>query len=1565
MFEIEIEEIEGLLQKVNEGDCPSLVHLLTNLKYDPYTKQNDKGETLLHLACRNGHFDIVRTLIEVYDFNVEYNLDKQNNSSLHAACASEQFKVVAYLCQQLHIKAESLQSAFLIACKAGCLPIVKLLFCIIFTRDRVKSSIYQDNIILFKVNANDLKRMVPINLHFASCLNSACSNGHLHIIKFLLEEVSLLFSLENIIHNNCKPLLMQTACERGYYEIFDYLFNLLYHINASNMTFQPFPTSSDLAADLAALLPYHEPILLLAVKHADMPLYDHLEKYTNLDVVNCTGNTLLHAACISCDLNMVKRVWSKEYIGKKNKQGSTCLHLACEWGSLDIIKFLIEKGFYINEKNYKNQTIFHLSIIYERVDIFMYLLNDHTDSIDVFAATGDGETPLHLAASNTKLVKLAEILVAQPNSDKMINAFDKYKETPIFNACRTGDMAMVSLLRSKSDLLATNIVGETIFHIACRLKMKEILSTFFNSCDHFLPKLTNCVGQTLLHIACRESLDMVKYLASQEKYDMSGDINLIDNTDGLTLLQYACKRWNVELFQYLLRIHDCDSDATNHKGETVFHICCKYNVTKLEKLCLEHCSISLKDSNGDTPLQVACKNGNHDMMLSILKNLTEMPTAVNTLLHLVAEYDGAHKVLKHLINEQICNYRAKNADGDTALHIACNKSHKNALYLFSLEYDDESWYRSNGNSPLYNKVYNIEYPDDLEYLRSIAHSLPSLEKCIAKVQNNDFPIAASTEVNMPFSHYLLFTIGQKNHLCSSGNCKNKCALLIDIIKSNSIINLKDSRGNNIMHYLALCSECRYLDELYDEVIKSDTICKNNIDSYSPLHFACLVGNESAIFKILQQEGSSKLLHEKNTQNKTPSDLISKGYQSGCVTYLMAHGADMEIQDPMAMQMIKEHKKNPSISIIVLGNSSVGKTSLVHTLKGMLARNRTLKPNDEDIPTTGMVTDEVLKHKTNDVYIFHDFAGHTEFEMSHQQWLESLFSSATKAEFSSPIVFLLLVKATDHLSNNKKQIDKWFSFVHRHVQITNKSVHTALVCTHEDEISGASQREERILGLEEYFNAKDAHPLNKHGSPFFLNGLNSDTTPLNSLLRYLDRMFVRTGDHWKMSRACIELDFYLEEWFPEIPFQVKSLIEKIAKQRQFNLNPHNLKIMVDCNHNLFLPNEPKRLVQLLTQLHAQNHITILQVADQLDWWIISKKMRNILSSELNSIFSPKGFKDAPGFTTDHNTGVVPTQKLSEIFEHLSLGIELIERYLVSMEYCKPIEDKDLLKLITGCEITDEGNQHFFFPGLIKKEKVLALASPSSSMHHYGWLFENPQDLGLRFLHLLLLSLTFKFASDDVESGSKYERRLVLWKTGIFCHTIEGVDILVEVENDRKVIALFRCVSTEEHQLKLAKIRFRVISEVESVLKRACNVTVKEGTQYILYPPPTDYDKYDTQQVIEVSKLVKKLTKEPDSRIVYITNTSTASLPEMLGFDSLGRLKKSVLDNLKSSDSTLSVQTFGEVESQIGCSNLAQIIGISISDHMRDEFVRMHGSESKSALSAQLSEYSVFKLEDLPF
>ena len=477
-------------------------------------------------------------------------------------------------------------------------------------------------------------------------------------------------------------------------------------------------------------------------------------------------------------------------------------------------------------------------------------------------------------------------------------------------------------------------------------------------------------------------------------------------------------------------------------------------------------------------------------------------------------------------------------------------------------------------------------------------------------------------------------------------------------------------------------------------------------------------------------------------------------------------------------------------------------------------------------------------------------------------------------------------------------------------------------------------------------------------PIFLNCLETGTIPLNSLLRYFEEILFAC----KLAcpnLTCIELKEFLEKEF-SVPCQVKDVIQKLKMYRKFTFTD-KIEVTDKTYENMLIPHEPNKLVELLMRLHTQKDIILLMPfsSDRTSWWIINKGMQNVLLSEVNSIFSPVDFDNAPNLSSAHNTGVIPSSKLSEIFKSLPLTIDVIENYLLCMGYCEVIEEKEVLNLIIGHEEMDD-DKYFFFPGLIKGDRqIFSFPQSDPNAYHCGWQLECQQDLGLRFLHSLLLRLTFKFSR---ESGdSKYSKRLSLWKYGMFWCTQSGINVLVEVQQDRRVLVLFRCRS--DKGLPLVKLRSEVIGEIHEVLSK--NV---EATEYYLYPPPTDFNSYEQflsehdvrRPLVDLKKAFKE---EPDSRSIDINNTEVASLSDILGFDSYVSLEKSTLSLLKGSDQTLK-DCFDHLQLSIDNTKLKQILDVrAVDSTIHEKWLLKHDIKPLQQLCAQLDKYSAFKLSDL--
>ena len=75
------------------------LQLLSQLP-SPASVKHEDGYTLVHYACWNGWYDVVRTLVEKYHSDPKCRANKGRYTPLHLACARNQSNIVKYLIEQ-------------------------------------------------------------------------------------------------------------------------------------------------------------------------------------------------------------------------------------------------------------------------------------------------------------------------------------------------------------------------------------------------------------------------------------------------------------------------------------------------------------------------------------------------------------------------------------------------------------------------------------------------------------------------------------------------------------------------------------------------------------------------------------------------------------------------------------------------------------------------------------------------------------------------------------------------------------------------------------------------------------------------------------------------------------------------------------------------------------------------------------------------------------------------------------------------------------------------------------------------------------------------------------------------------------------------------------------------------------------------------------------------------------------------------------------------------------------------------------------------------------------------
>lgn len=125
-----------------------------------------------------------------------------------------------------------------------------------------------------------------------------------------------------------------------------------------------------------------------------------------------------------------------------------------------------------------------------------------------------------------------------------------------------------------------------------------------------------------------------------------------------------------------------------HSGTALHAACSQVNLDIVKSLINANADVNKKDSNGNTPILVACKNKKYhivDYILSTKKiNINDCNKIKNTLLHLLcadAESKEAIKLLENIITHKHIFIEPFNVKFKTPFHVACKNNNLLAVKL--------------------------------------------------------------------------------------------------------------------------------------------------------------------------------------------------------------------------------------------------------------------------------------------------------------------------------------------------------------------------------------------------------------------------------------------------------------------------------------------------------------------------------------------------------------------------------------------------------------------------------------------------------------------------------------------------------------------------------------------------------------------------------------------------------------------------------------------------------------------------------------------------------------------
>ena len=371
-------------------------------------------------------------------------------------------------------------------------------------------------------------------------------------------------------------------------------------------------------------------------------------------------------------------------------------------------------------------------------------------------------TPLHYACQKDRPAIVYWMIMESGYIDAAnVNAVDKFGQTPFYYACKYGSLKAIKVLfrehiRNILDIKTLNHNNQSCIYIACKYGNDEVLNYLLNKCDlktefsQMVNQTTKIEYFTALHIASQNGhTECVNLLLKLQNID----VNLVNGTNNEAPIHLALlkkyknisktlidderlklssigyeKAWhcaiktddalvmtkllerndlNLNVLRPCITNYDTeygDNDNDDTKGDdTPILIACNHNSGEVMKIILkiDKSTINLCNSDGHSPLYIACKRGNTDVAIPLLACedidvYFKTQRTENSIL-MASCQGGSEKIFKLLTDViQRKNGSEKlreeltivNKHGQTALWIACRFNSYNIVELLTQNFTD-------------------------------------------------------------------------------------------------------------------------------------------------------------------------------------------------------------------------------------------------------------------------------------------------------------------------------------------------------------------------------------------------------------------------------------------------------------------------------------------------------------------------------------------------------------------------------------------------------------------------------------------------------------------------------------------------------------------------------------------------------------------------------------------------------------------------------------------------------------------------------------------------------------
>ncbi len=1209
-----------------------------------------------------------------------------------------------------------------------------------------------------------------------------------------------------------------------------------------------------------------------------------------------------------------------------------------------------------------------MAAVYGKTSVVEYILANVTDSTLKAGMVG----PLHLAADNGHLETLKCLVRA--NVSRLAVA-DGDGNTPLHHACAHGHLNVICYLcdEAKHPLTIVNKKGETPLHIAAKHCHTAVAKYLIDEkrCDPAAKD--GRVGSTSLHLAAKSGcLEIVKYLANEKACNIESKTysknrkRTASVSSGRTPLHYACFGGHKAVVEYLIHKQTCNPRCTDDDGLTPFHLACQEGHLEIVQFFLE---LNLPEfsklitEDGRTLVHCASLSGNPEVLRQLANNtacdLNVVDSEGRTAVHYAAR-NGCTDTVKMLVEEMKCNINCVDNTGITPLHLAAKFGRlETTQYLFSSPLCNSTATDEHGYTPLHLAAFKGRL-DIVQYILN-----EKLVPVMSRDKTGRTPLHLAAQAggldmvkllaSQPECDPSAIDKGLKAtplHMASGAGHLDIVEYFVEEKNLNPAST--DKFNSTPLHRAAASGHLNIVRFLVEEK-QVNPVIKNKFGN-SPLHLACQKGQLSMVQLLLTYSKDNITL--RNQVGRTPLDQVTN---SDIVGEFLQLGVDPSKSSAVTTRfpyLKLWNQLSPVVKIFILGDSGVGKTTLVKALQGEGFVTEWLSGRFHRI---GSGSGELIGVNVTSFESRH-FGKVILYDMSGNHGYIACHSAVLKiACHDSVPVFITMVDLRKTTEEIEHSVGFWSHLIEMSLPADAPRYHGILLGNRENDLSKEDSRQKPAL-LEKA--TQSSSKILQYKRWFAIDCRRVASNNMHKLRQLLSQICDEIRSYFKPSFECSLLRSFIQHKFQSpIIIEYRDLQEYIT------------------HSDISFLKASETLHKTCQELHSRGYVLFLPNDHAPDsCWIILNQ-----EAVLSMIH---GFQKH--IELRNKVGLVAVSQLEQTLGAMGFNLMLVIQYFLRMEFCLRLVDRRILYSIVGFDPPSPMEDHLFFPHLVTKEIPANIWLPSDEWGlNFGWIMECIEQgrfFTPRFVQMVVLRIAAKFPfNTDPNSIFLTRRQLThVWGCGLSWADTRGMQVLVTIEhNSTRVVVLTRCKKDSDCEMDYCQLRSLVLKEVRSVRDTSCPRTIVREfvltchmtTQYPLATGPHTGCCMDDiamailndQEIVECTHTLACVLDTPSSHVTLnelVEFEVYSLLSSLLLRELLSRVKSDYLssDDLKKialdiSKSELSLLSLGRVL------HVAVVTGSSVDPMERimsllRQWARLEGRGTVGSLMDTLGHYSLF-------